>query len=83
MVKQKFGQNMPNKEKMALRNLIRAKMKSIVMNDTNKKHGSSRRRQNWCYFRMCQATRGYKNIFENIRIRSKTIDYRNPKSDTL
>jgi len=34
MVKQKFGQNISNKEKTALRNLIRAKNKSIVINDT-------------------------------------------------
>ena len=41
MVKQKFGQNMSNKEKSALRNLIRAKNKSIVINDTDKNMGAA------------------------------------------
>ena len=41
MVKQKFGQNMSNKEKSALRNLIHAKNKSIVINDTDKNMGAA------------------------------------------
>ena len=40
VVKQKFGQNIPNKEKSALRNLIRAKNKSIIINITDKKMGA-------------------------------------------
>ena len=37
MVKQKFGQNMSKKkEKSALQNLIRAKNKSIIINNTEK-----------------------------------------------
>ena len=41
MVKHKFGQNISNKEKTALRNLIRAKNKSIVINDTDKNMGAA------------------------------------------
>ena len=41
MVKQKFGQNISNKEKTALRNLIRTKSKSIVINDTDKNMGAA------------------------------------------
>ena len=41
MVKQKFGQKMSNKEKSALRNLIRAKNKSIVIKDTDKNMGAA------------------------------------------
>jgi len=40
MVKQKFGQNISNKEKTALRNLIRAKNKSIVIKDADKNMGT-------------------------------------------
>ena len=40
MVKQKFGQNISNEEKSALRNLIRAKNSSIVINDTDKNMGA-------------------------------------------
>ena len=41
VVKQKFGQNMSNKEKSALRNLISAKKKSVVINDTDKNMGAA------------------------------------------
>ena len=41
VVKQKFGQNMSNKEKSALRNLIHAKNTSIVINDTDKNMGAA------------------------------------------
>jgi len=41
VVKQKFGQNISNKEKSALRNLIRAKNKSIIINDTDKNMGAA------------------------------------------
>ena len=41
VVKQKFGQNMSNKEKSALGNLIHAKNKSIVINDTDKNMGAA------------------------------------------
>ena len=40
-IKQKFGQNISNKEKTALRNLIRAKNKSLVFNDTDKNMGTA------------------------------------------
>ena len=40
MVKQKFGQNISNKEKSALRNLFRTKNKSIVIKDTDKNMGA-------------------------------------------
>ena len=39
-VKQKFGQNISNKEKSALRNLFRTKNKSIVIKDTDKNMGA-------------------------------------------
>ena len=41
MVKHKFGRNISNEEKSALRNLIRAKNKSIVINDTDKNMGAA------------------------------------------
>ena len=41
MIKQKFGQNISNKEKTALGNLIRTKNKSIVINDTDKNMGAA------------------------------------------
>ena len=40
-LKQKFGQNISNKEKTALKNLIRAKNESIVINDTDKNMGAA------------------------------------------
>ena len=40
MVKQKFGQNISNKEKSALRNLIHAKNKYIVVKDADKNMGT-------------------------------------------
>ena len=40
-----IGQNISNKEKTALRQLIRAKNNKIVINDTDKKHGCGGRRQ--------------------------------------
>ena len=41
MGKQKFGQNISNKEKAAQQNLICAKNKSIVINDTDKNVGAA------------------------------------------
>ena len=41
MIKHKFGQNISNKEKSELRNLVRAKNKSIVINDTDKNMGAA------------------------------------------
>ena len=41
VAKQKFGQNISKKEKTALRNLIRAKNKSLVFNDTDKNMGTA------------------------------------------
>ena len=41
MVKPKCGQNISNKEKSALRNLVRAKNKSIIINDTDKNMGAA------------------------------------------
>ena len=40
MVKHKFGQNISNKEKSALRNLIHAKNKSIVINNMDENMGA-------------------------------------------
>ena len=41
----KTGQNISNKEKTALRNLVCAKNKEIIIKDTDKKYGRSGRRQ--------------------------------------
>ena len=47
------GQNLSNKEKTALRNLIKAKNNNIIFNDTDKNMGMySGRRQKGCYIRM-------------------------------
>ena len=40
VIKQKIGQNISNKEKTALRNLIRTKNKSIVIKDADKNMGT-------------------------------------------
>ena len=39
--KQKFDQNIPNKEKTAFKNLIRAKNEQIVVNDMEKNVGAA------------------------------------------
>ena len=41
MTKTKTAQNMSNKEKIALQNLIRAKNTKIIINDTDKNMGAA------------------------------------------
>ena len=78
-VKQKFGQNISNKEKSALRNLIRAKNKSIVIKDTDKNMGAEEDKDKTDVISECERQMGdIKNLFENFG-RIKAIHHRNTK----
>ena len=79
MVKQKFGQNMSNKEKSALRNLIRAKNNSLVINDTDKNMGASDADKK-DVIEECERQLGdMKTYFKNFGRRIKEIHQRNTK----
>jgi hypothetical protein len=68
------------KRKSALRNLIRAINKYIVVKDVDKKHGyGGGCEQNRRNLRMRTSNEGHKNLFENFGRRMKAIHHKKYK----